>query len=193
MPSLAIYLDAVDARTLLAWLNAEREIAFVLSEGGVLRTADTLARLAEGRHRLWHKPTGKLPLLEAKTPEQQAVSGWLSPTIGIWRTDRFDRLDESHPAVLTLDIQHQRRVAGEDVLGLSTIGWIGNRYASLGKPAMPETQRWWRRLQAWVKGHARRISRLGPLDVSEQNLWAWAFPSALGAITAGRPRALNPL
>jgi hypothetical protein len=95
MPSLSFFIDGHDVALLLEWLNADPEIAFIVSdsqpgseidrprrgpgffiEDGELKgeverprrwkAVRTVDALADGLQSLWHVPAGPLPLIEVK-------------------------------------------------------------------------------------------------------------------------------
>jgi hypothetical protein len=75
-------------------------------------------------------------------------------------------------------------------IGLSSIGWIGNRYKVIGRAAKPETERFWKRLRKFVACHATQIPRTGSLDGPDSEIYA--FPTALAEIRNGRGQAEKP-
>ncbi len=193
MPSVSLYLDRADAPILLDWLNGQADIAFIRrSDDDRPRAVKRITRLDEGRHQLWHRPSGPIPLLVTPGSHEVAVAQWLESAMGAPISARMG-LDENHPGVITFEVQFLREGPEGYVLGLSTIAWVGDRYAPMGWAAHPTTMRWWKRLQAFVKRRATRVSRFGPLDEARPGLTAWAFPAAYAQILEGRARAANPL
>jgi len=75
---------------------------------------------------------------------------------------------------------------------MSSFGWIGNRYKSIGSPAAKETVNWWRRLKNWVsKKSITKIPRFGPLEGHNKEIWV--FPSAYNKIQNGKKRDINSI
>jgi hypothetical protein len=145
--------------------------------------------LPNNRVLLWHVPSGPLPLLG-----ENGVLGWVSSPSEGW-TELRSGADNTvpyfgpgHPGIfaLTTRIESQRSCA----IGLSTIEWIGNWYKVLGDSASPQTERYWRRLKRYVASSGKLITRAGATDGPKPD--AYAFPSALRQILAGRSRAVTP-
>ncbi|HEY9882408.1 MAG TPA: hypothetical protein V6C98_02245, partial [Thermosynechococcaceae cyanobacterium] len=91
MPSLSFFADEQDAKVLLNWLNAEDEIAFIVSDQTQVsrqrrwKAIRSIDRFIEEKYSLWHVPTGSLPLL-TKTWQDQIISnpwdGWIEECPG---------------------------------------------------------------------------------------------------------------
>jgi hypothetical protein len=166
------------------------------------KAARSVARLRDGKHCLWHVPSGPLPLpteREADRAAPDAWSGWIESR------PRYDptmpNLIPGHPAEIYLELWTRHRPYSEseraslpmllsywngehDVLVLSTLAWIGDHYG----PAPPTAWSWWRRLEAWVTLHAARIGGFPNQDVAygaEADASFWAFPSALEKLKSG--------
>jgi hypothetical protein len=74
MPWLPMYADENDLEALLAWLNDEQEIAFIVSNGHKKWIArKSLEKMEQGRYCLWHTPSGLLPLLAANSVIQKKL------------------------------------------------------------------------------------------------------------------------
>lgn len=86
--------------------------------------------------------------------------------------------------------RHARSQQAPSAIGLSSVGWIGNRYKIIGNAAKPETERFWKMLRKFVASQATQIPRAGSLDGPDREIYA--FPSALDEIRNGRARAANP-
>lgn len=201
MPSLQFYADSDDFLLIWQRLQADPEIACILPHGG-RRWIRWRARkwiacrvpqdMPDGRYVLWHIPGGPLPLLSPdfegeSTPIEDPFSGWAELRPG---ADPRVPFFGSIPQIITFDVR-RRAVEADEGIGQSSFGWIGNRYRSIGKPASPETERWWRSLGRWFKSKAeRKITPWGPPDAPNAGLWV--FPSAYGQILSGRHRDMNP-
>jgi len=185
MPSLDMYLDDVDAARLLAIYNADPEIAFIVSAGtGNWIAQRELAAITDRSQCLWHIPSGSLPLLAAGGGPDGEVAdpwlGWSELRAGQDRTTPY--FGPGHVGVIWWNV----RADAKHRIGLTTLSWIGNRYA----PTPADTARWWKRQVTIMKKHgAIKIPRVTGHDGS---LEAWAWPSALERIRAGTQRATNP-
>jgi hypothetical protein len=89
MPALRFFADDQDLPTLLHHLNADPDIAFIVSDGpnraAELRrwkAVRSVATLPDGHHSLWHVPGGPLPLAPARCSGGMTRTGWQNlPTI----------------------------------------------------------------------------------------------------------------
>ncbi|MBD2034160.1 hypothetical protein H6F76_03750 [Leptolyngbya sp. FACHB-321] len=197
MPSLSFFADEQDAKALLNWLNAEDEIAFIVSDQTQAscqhrwKAVHTIERFIEEKYSLWHVPTGSLPLL-TKTGLDQIFSdpwkGWIEECPG--PDSRSPYFGPGHPAEIRLELWLRHRPYSEvernslpildsrylgntDLLSVSDFQWIGNRY----KTSPPQTWRWWQRLKRWM---AKNTTRL----VEGKDSF-WAFPSAFSKLSSG--------
>ncbi len=193
MPSVSLYLDRAVAPILLEWLNGQPDLAFIRrSDDDRPRAVKRIVSLREGRHLLWHRPSGPVPLLVSPNSHEVAMALWLAAEVGATVPEHMG-IDENHPGVITLQVQYLREGPEGEVLGLSTFAWVGDRYAPIGWAAHPATLRFWKRLHAFVKRHATRVPRSGPVSRARPGLSAYAFPAAFAQILEGRARAANPL
>ena len=191
MPWIPFYASDDDFRLILERLNSDPEIAIIVSagEGRWLARRETPA-MTDGKHVLWHIPGGPLPLLRA---DPFAEAGTVEDPFSGWKEQR-PGADPSIPFFGSIPgiIELHKSVNGDvssGALGLSSFGWLGNRYRVIGKGASPATQSWWRRMQSWVKQAAtEKIPRGGHSNSPE----IWAFPAARAQIDAGVPRDSNP-
>jgi hypothetical protein len=194
MPWLPLYMDEEDAASLLAIVNADPEVAFIVSDGPRKWIArPTLTSPTIGRHCLWHCPSGALPLLrEGGPPDAQVTdpwSGWVEAQTGADPSQPY--FGAGWPGIIWWNIRsHSRGPQGG--IGLSGFEWIGNHYRMIGSAADPKTEAWWAKLRKTVKKlGARRIPREGSVDGVAKEIWA--LPSALRRIEGGEPRESYPL
>src|SRR5271155_379318 len=152
MPWLPMYLLPEDVPSLLELLNTDDGIAFLVSDGPNRWIARReLIHLPVGRTALWHIPSGPLPLLDPKPSNQvcsilDPFSGWVEQRQG---ADPSTPYFADHPGALCLNLNLEGRDGGS-ICGLSSFEWIGNHYAVIGRPAPPQTVRWWKAFQARV-------------------------------------------
>ncbi len=190
MPWIPFYADASDFRSVIDRLNADAELAFILPAGrGRWIAKAQVTELPDGKYLLWHIPGGPLPLLSGTSAEAAITD----PFAG-WREQRRG-LDTSVPYFGSIPNVFELRKAtrGQEFpnsVGLSSFGWLGNRYRSLGLGARSQTQLWWRRLQRWVKqATLRKIARWDAAKPLKPEIWV--FPEAYRRIQAGGPRDAN--
>jgi hypothetical protein len=191
-----MYLYGRDVDLLLAWLNGEEEIAFLVSDGEKRwRAVAEVDRLAEGDYMLWHIPTGPLPLLAEQVDGKDGLvdspwEGWTERRAGA--DPAVPYFGAGHPGTIRLAVwpnglPWQRKERSEPIIGLSDFQWIGNRYRIIGHPALPDTERWWKRLKRWTAKVGTIIPRKGPIDGERKEIYA--FPEALKAISEGMDRS----
>jgi hypothetical protein len=203
MPWIPMYVIEEDARVLLTWLTESTQIAFLLSDGtGRWKAVHELNELPNAPVNMWHIPSGALPLLgkERHDPVKEIAPPWNGWTEQRSGADKhLPYFGPGWPGVMTLNLQLvSRRTQGEhpssqqapSSIGLSNVGWIGNRYKLIGSAAKPETERFWKMLRRFVASHTTKIPRTGSLDGPDREIYA--FPSALDEIRNGRARAANP-
>lgn len=192
MSWIPFYADESDFRPIIDRLNADAELAIILPAGrGRWIARARVAELPDGKYILWHIPGGSLPLLSNKSAEDDAMIP--DPFVG-W-TEQRRGLDASAPyfgnVPNVFDLHKATRgVEFANSIGLSSFGWIGNRYRSLGMQASSATERWWRRTQRWLKQAAvQKIPRWDSPTPPEPEIWA--LPAASKRIQAGAPRDAN--
>ncbi len=192
MPWIPFYADEVDFQPILERLSADAEIAFILPHGrGKWIARERISELPDGAYCLWHIPGGPLPLLSNTSGSPSTMIP--DPFAG-WREQRRG-MDASMPFFGSIPSIFQLHKSAHGVefagaIGLSSLGWLGNRYRSLGLGAQSATGLWWRRMQRWVKQAAvRKIPRWDGPQAPEPEIWA--LPSALARIEAGTARDAN--
>jgi len=179
----------------LAWLNADPDIAFLVPDGpGRWRASRQVPELPDGTHALWHVPGGPLPVIEAD-------GQWLGRTVA----DPFRGWTElrrgGDPTIPWLGdpacIIHMGLWPGgapltkprvedpADQIGTSSFSWIGNQWAATRGPASPATSKWWQRLRRWIQREGvalpEHIARL------RRPMRTWAFPDAFAVIMRPQP------
>ena len=196
MPWIPLYLTQSDAGELLKRLNADEEIAFIRRESpNSLVATETLAAVTDGRLCLWHIPSGPLPWYRQK--KRWFVSRtWLDEVPDPWRgwPEEMAAADGNpwfgnHAGIIWWNVATQS-VTTPGAIGMSGFEWIGNRYAPLGFAAPDATNRWWRRLRAWIDRRCRKVPRFGPIAGSDAEIFT--FPGAFAFLENGGARDENP-
>ncbi len=192
MPWIPFYADESDFQPILDRLNTDEELGFILPAGrGRWIARARVAELPDGKYLLWHIPGGPLPLLSSSSKTDAATitdpfAGWIERRQG---TDTSIPYFGSIPNVFEL----RKAARGSEFpgsIGLSSFGWLGNHYRSLGIAASAATERWWRRMQRWVKQVAvQKIPRWDSPTPPAPEIWV--FPGADTTIRAGAPRDAN--
>lgn len=192
MPSIELYLGSTDGRLLLDWLRNQPEISFASrSSIGEPRLEGPPRTLEEGQYALFHTSYSRLPVRPAASPQDLSLTDELYSLMGTSPPNTMPRIDENHPAIFNLTVRYSASTLGSNSVGLSSVGWIGGRYESEGLEVTPQARTWWRRLRRWVAANSERVSRLGPLEASSQDLSAYAFPRALEMLRGGARKAAN--
>jgi hypothetical protein len=178
MPSISFVADEDDFRTVLAYLNENPEVAFIVADGpGRWRAVQAVEQLDIDRIALWHIPSGALPLLHAShdqpdEPIQDPWHGWDELRPGYDRS--HPNFGPGHPGILWL-IPNPQGPGTAHGVGISQFQWIGNHYSVIGLGAAPATERFWKSLRRWIV--RQTISRDSTGD-------SRAFPSAMARIRA---------
>jgi hypothetical protein len=190
MPAILLYATAADLMQVLAHLNADEEIAFLVSAGSDRwRAVEQVRALEPGRTLIWHRPGGPLPLLQpdgAETVIANPFAGWaerVSSQAG--RVPFFGSI----PAIVTLDVPLVAAVE-EGRVPMSALGWIGQRYQTAGRPAAAATAAWWRRVQRWIANLGVPVQRAGM--ARGRSSIVFALPEARQRLAAGIPGEPNP-
>ena len=135
-----------------------------------------MGELTDGKYYLWHIPSGSLPLLSARAFGENEIikdpfAGWVERRAG---ADPSVPFFGSTPKIIELQ-KISKGVEFSDSIGLSSFGWIGNRYSVLGEEASRTTENWWRRMQWWVKKVAiEKIPRWDFIDGPKPEIWAFS-------------------
>ena len=190
MPSIPFYALEPDLVQLLEHLNVEHDLAFIVPTGPRRWCAiSQAAALVAGPHALWHLPSGPLPLLgrdelEPDVPIPDPFAGWVERVPAAAGNQPFFG---SHPGVIWLYLPG---FPEPDVVPMSAFGWIGNRYAAIGRPAPTSTAKCWRSLQGWIRRHTVPVARAGSVTADAPEVGA--FPVAWERLMAGARAGLNP-
>jgi hypothetical protein len=186
MPSVSFLADEDDFSTILAYLSANPEVAFIVAaRPGRWRAVAALERIDVDRTALWHVPSGPLPLLAAAYGQpsqliQDPWSGWNERYPGKDRSCPY--FGAGHPGIIWL-IHNPEGPGTSHGVGISEFGWIGNHYSIIGRPADPATERFWKDLRRWL---VRETKAQGSTRDSR------AFPSAFARIQAARGHDPDP-
>jgi hypothetical protein len=112
MPRLSFFADENDAKVLLRWLDASKNILWIVpSDTGPWQTAAKLNPVQDGTYRLWHRSGGPPPirmpgLAEMKLPPGEPLARYSKPQIArIWITARL----KISPPCFVLDLHSRQR------------------------------------------------------------------------------------
>ena len=193
MPWLPIYADERDLIEVLNWLNASKELAFIVSNGpGRWIAVNEIRSIDKPRLCLWHVPSGPLPLLYPKPSKEIAKiddpwSGWKELRSGA--DTSCPLFGTGHTGIFWF-FAKPRSQYNPNAIGMSWFLWSGNHHWPLGFQANESTEKFWRAIRRWTKEAATKIPRRGRLDGPYAEIFA--FPSAYSAFKTGTPRAAGP-
>ena len=144
MASCSIYINETDLQILLNWINDCEEIAFIISNGeNKWIVVDKLSTLKpKSILYLWHKKSGFTP--STNWFKRDPYKGWKGPK---GADSRLPYYGPGEPSLYTLEYNPVINGNRER----SHIGWIGNYYKSMGKPAPKVTELWWAKLKRFIK------------------------------------------
>lgn len=195
MPWIPFYADDSDFIKIVDYLNEDEEIAFIVSAGPVSWKAVSKVNYHHLHETtwLWHIPGGPLPLMRhpaANNVITDPFAGWEdhSPKDLEYRRTPYFGPECSVALELKINVQGIRDL---DAIGISSFGWVGNRYSVIGSPAPLVTKAYWEKLRRWIsKNSKKKISREGPLDAGEKEIYA--FQNAYEKFLGGTKREQNP-
>lgn len=215
MPHLSLYLLREDILFVNDWLNAEEEIAFLVSVGegrwvarrehaivpdiGTQRFGGSGIWPGAAEYYLWHIPSGPLPLprptgstgvklrIRPGTSEEElhVRDPW-----GGWNEMRAGanrRIPWLGPGPVGAVHLTIHEHENEEI-PLSGFGWIGNHYRIIGNAAPAVTMKFWKRLRGMAKKVGSAIPRGNRTGLPSDS---YAFPHAHREIMNGRPCAIN--
>ncbi len=193
MSFIQMYLEPEDADILLSWLNDDEHIAFIKSNGPkkwiAVKTLDKL----KTRNTLWHIPYSNLPL-QKPYPEEPGIifnpwNGWEEMHENKSKVPYFGT---GCPGIIELDVLIDRFYIDEDrkpvdVILKSSFGWIGNYFRIIGRPALKETEIWWKRMRQRINKISKKITiHYDNKGGGYKQLDIYAFPAAAKAIENGK-------
>jgi hypothetical protein len=194
MPVTYLFVDRGDIPELIKKFNHDESIAFLIADGtGGWRAHKSVNSLPDGKYLLWHIPGGPLPLIESDGLDHGSVvenpwNGWREQRPGgdpsvPWLGD------PPHIFQLSLWTRGSEFELGPDskpnaeYLGISSLSWIGNYWASLGRLAQPATQRWWRGWKRFLdRNHVKLVATV-PRNSPGHTVYA--FPAAWTSLQSG--------
>ena len=192
MPWLPFYATEDDLADLNQVLASERDLALLQPEGGKQwRAVLDYTLRDDGRHVLWHVPSGSLPLMpESGTGD--AIGEIADPFAG-WT---HLRVRDGQPyfgnstGILRLNLRIHSAKA-ESSFGMSSIEWIGNYFWALGRVAPEVTKKRWNRLRRQFSKFGPRVPR-GWLD-RDRRPEVFALPAARTLLQSGAKGDDNPI
>jgi hypothetical protein len=194
MPWIPFYADDEDFLGIVEHLNQDDEVAFVVSAGPTSWKAVPQVNFHHLHEEtiLWHIKGGPLPLWnDAREIRfiKDPFSGWEDhcPSDLSYRKNPY--FGAGCPVTIDLKINTSGRHDPE-AIGISSFGWIGNRYSVIGNPAPTVTKEWWEKLRKWVSKNSRKkISRAGPIGTGKGEIYS--FSRAYEKFLAGADREEN--
>lgn len=197
MAEIILYLTKSDAESIVEWINAEENIAWIVKDsqqGNVYlwKAIDKLERLESKEYCLWYKGSNAIRIPSESVDTEDTIV--LDPFKGWEQTLDTDSAEIPwFGAAAPETFQFVFRESGkefENSIGRSGFGWIGNYYSIIGNKAPDECKKWWERLKRYVKKNATGIPWPGELGSGKTG--AYAFPEAYNQLLEGRPKDINP-
>lgn len=195
MPSIPFYADDSDFLGIVEYLNADDDIAFIVSAGPKSWKAVSKVNFhhLQEKIQLWHIAGGPLPLVDQSRQGKtikDPFSGWEDPSPSDLDHRRTPYFGPGCPVIFELVISAEGK-RDNNAIGISTLGWIGNHYSKIGNPAPESTKEVWERLRKWIsKNSKKKITRSGPLDQGTKDVYA--FSGAYEKFLGGMAREENP-
>ena len=202
MPWLPLYLLDSDIDVLNNWLNKDEEVYFVQqvnrSQWKLVKEMQIKKDDYYNKYRLWHLPSGQIPLIRKRDPlegfqlleteQYEYVANPFEPWSGTpcGNLSELPFFGDDESKVFTLTIHNPDNPLHP--IPISGMEWQGNYYKMIGKEATEASEKWWKRLRAFVKKNSIQIPRSN--DPSMKNE-IFAFPIAMEAIKKGRECAMN--
>lgn len=197
MADIILYMTKSDTRILREWINADSDVYWIVmdSRNGFeyrWRAVKEISDLLEQGYSLWHTSSGPLniPSGNRDVPDivvEDPFTGWNQVLSSKACTAPFFGGNLPGPFHLRF-----RELGSETTnsLARSDFTWPANYYASIGKPADPETLRWWRRLDRFIKANSVAIPWPYPNGIGKRK--AYVFPDAHRRILDGYLPDANP-
>jgi hypothetical protein len=186
---LPLYMLEEDVPLVHERLNSDPEVAFIVRDGPGRWRAVWQVDDIRGKTMLWHVPGGPLPLLHDQGEDtfiEDPFAGWCEERPGLDDTVPYFGPYCFVSFLLSIWVPGWH-VLPKDHVNISGVSWPALRVTR----SPPEsTRRWWKRLRAFVSGHARLVTRWGPLEGPRADIWA--MPASLRALQSGMERAENP-
>lgn len=196
MAEIILYLTKADAKTIVDWINAEPEIAWIVKEfqnGKTYRwrAVKELHAVEPKEYRLWKIGSGQLRIPSGDPEIKDAIvrdpfSGW-EQTL---ESETADVPWFGAPAPETFGFTFlEQGIESEGSIGRSGFTWIGNYFRIVGYEAPDDCIKWWNRLRRFIKKNSTGIpwaEKLGSGKVG-----AYAFPEAYSQLLEGRPKDIN--
>lgn len=141
---------------------------------------------------LWHVPNGPLPLHGSDDLSfvEDPWTGWTELRPGA--DPSLPYFGPGHPGVYRLSLRLGPDGNREHAdIGMSSLSWIGNYFASIGRPASKATELHWASFRRWLEKTSTRLPRTDASDAAARPE-IYAFPAALKAIEEqGATRAVD--
>ena len=159
MANMNLYIDETGIKLLLEFINNCEETAYIVKIGKNQWIAkDKLFSIpAPNIFYIWHKNSGFNP--STKLFNRDPYKGWKGPK---GADSRLPYYGPGEPALYLFEY-----IPCCEQKNILKIGWIGNYYKSIGKPAPAVTEHWWRKLREYVKKNSTKIEQED----------AWSFQS----------------
>lgn len=184
MPAISIYCMEEDRALLLNSLGGD--LAYIVPDGDKRWKAVKSFSPEDGsRTALWHVDGTPLSLFSADDdiPEKPIVNpweGWEEELTGADPTTPY--FGAGHPSVFWLNLNITGHEDNSEC-GLTTIEWVGKRYAIIGNGPSQETVQKWTSLKRKISKSTKKIPLGGKRSTTRPEVFA--FPYAFEHVQTG--------
>ncbi len=187
MPQIDLCLTEDDLAALGGLLSSSGELAAILPNGPHQWIASGKFELKSSSvFYLWHIPSGALPLLQLDGKQswiEDPFRGWTELRTGA--NSYVPYFGAGWPGVFLLTIH----TGNKKSIGMSGVGWIGNRYSAIGLVPNKSTSTFWKKLRNSFKAN---FAEVYSANDSKWKSKVYTFPKALQLIKSGTACDLNP-
>ena len=192
MGVIYLYIDEDDAKDVLKLLNEDLDLAFLIKgkelEWKAVQTIQTLYSC-----RIWHIPSGPLSVPYGKNEPDVLIEN----PFDSWHQKPMETIrplpkDYPYPRIKpnTNFFDLSIYLPKDDIVGLSTIQWVGDYNSVLGIKADESTKKHWLKLKRLFKKMMQK--EIPRVTNSKSKLKAYCFPGAYQHIMDGGLRSSNP-
>lgn len=195
MAGFSIYLAERDEEVLLNWLNAE-PVVWIISESKSegqfsWRAVETIESLVPGEYCLWHPETSPLFIPSGNVEVEDTLvldpfKGWKQSHEKLDSARQVPWFGSGHTGTYSLDYRLKGSETN-DSIARSHVGWVGDYWRILGRPAHPIAKKWYNRFFRFVKKQSIGIP--WPPDIEQlgvEKTGAYAFPRAYTMFAEGK-------
>lgn len=197
MTEIILYLTRQDTESIVDWINAEDDLAWIVkrSQQGYTyhwQAVRKLKALESKEYCLWKIDSGPLRVPSGRQDVKDTIvlnpfSGW-EQTLKT-KVEAVPWFGAGAPETFGFTFREVGTEV-ENSIGRSGFTWIGNYFGVIGNGAPDECKKLWERLKRYIKKNSTGIPWPGELGSGKTG--AYAFPEAYNQLIEGRPKDVNP-